>query len=266
MARFGPYADDFRKDALMARFRPPGVPIPAVLESGETPWGYMQVVDRVHGTLLDDLDQEGAVRVLPDLLSVLDELASAAIPDREGYGLFDPDGRAPYPSWQKALLAVGEDHPGLRIHGWRDKLHASPVGTGPFDEAFSALSELVPDLPNDPGVVHQDLLHRNVFTDGFHITGIIDWGNALFGDSLYDWAWLLYWMPFHPAWRTLDVRAHFARHWAQRGQVPHDASRRLLAYQIHIGLDAQAYNAFRGRHDEVFAYGARTIALARMRP
>ena len=37
---------------------------------------------------------------------------------------------------------------------------------------------------------------------------------------------------------------------------------RLLAYQVHIGLDAQAWNAFMGRWDEVEFAGQRTLSLA----
>ncbi|MGC8486971.1 MAG: phosphotransferase family protein [Clostridia bacterium] len=261
VARFGPYREDFEKDALMARIPHAGVPIPRVLDAASTPWGRMQVAERVHGRFLDDLDDPSLRQVLPHLLSVLDDLAAVVVPGQRGYGLFDPEGRAPHSSWPEALLSAGEDDPARRVHGWRDRLAASATGSGPFDRAFGVLQSLARDLPDAVHIIHQDLLHRNVFVTRAQVCGVIDWGNALFGDFLYDWAFILYWLPFTPGGRALDARALFSRHWEQTGRVPEQADARLLAYQIHIGLEAQAYNAFQGRFDEVARYAAHTLAL-----
>ena len=40
-------------------------------------------------------------------------------------------------------------------------------------------------------VIHGDLLNRNILVDGERINAVLDWGNALYGDHLYDAAWLL---------------------------------------------------------------------------
>lgn len=263
VARFGSQGEDFAKDRLMARIPHPGVPIPAVLASRVTPWGFVQVAERVSGRFLDDLEAASLGLVMPTLLTVLDALGAVNVPGRTGFGLFNASGRAPYGSWAEALLAVGEDDTAGRIHGWRSRLAATPTGPEPFSHAFATLRRLASDLPNESRVVHQDLLHENVFVAGPDITGVIDWGNALFGDPLYDVASLLYWLPESPRAKGFDVKPALQQHWEASGLRPYDAGRRLLACQLHIGLEAQAYNAWCGRVDQVERWAARTLEIAR---
>jgi hygromycin-B 4-O-kinase len=43
--------------------------------------------------------------------------------------------------------------------------------------------------------VHGDMVNHNVLVQDPRITAVIDWGNALYGDWLYDAAWLIFWWP-----------------------------------------------------------------------
>jgi hypothetical protein len=54
-----------------------------------------------------------------------------------GFDGWGADGNAPFPSWRVALLDVARDRPGDRIHGWRERLASSAVGSGPFDAAYT---------------------------------------------------------------------------------------------------------------------------------
>lgn len=99
-------------------------------------------------------------------------------------------------------------------------------------------------------MIHGDLLSRNVLAAGGRVTAVLDWGNALYGDNLYDAAWLIYWWPWYPQWSDIDISAVLSAHW---GRPPVNVAERLHAYLIHIGLDAIAYCVFRGRWDEVRA-------------
>ena len=182
-------------------------------------------------------------------------------PAPSGYGIWAPDGTAPAATWPKALLAVSQET--TRVPGWRAVLAASPAGTGPFREGYARLQELAPGLPQTRHIVHGDLVNRNVLAQDARITAVIDWGNALYGDYLYDAAWLLYWWPWFPAWRAIDIRHELHRHWDQHGGAPADLDRRLLTYLIHIGLDAMSYDAFKRRPDDLARNAARVLELAR---
>ena len=118
---------------------------------------------------------------------------------------------------------------------------------------YARLRALAQGLPGGRHIIHGDLLNRNVLVADSKITAVIDWGNALYGDWLYDAAWLIFWWPWFPRWRGIDITAELKRHWEHNGGLPPDLRRRLHACLLHIGLDAMAYNAYRGpaRHDDL---------------
>jgi len=149
----------------------------------------------------------------------------------------------------QALLSVSQET--ARVPGWRAALAASPVGTGPFDRGYATLRELAGGLPDVRHVIHGDLVNHNVLVQGSRITAVIDWGNALYGDWLYDAAWLMFWWPWFPQWRDIDIGAELERHWEQRGSPPPGLHHRLRACLVHIGLDAMAYDAYRRRWDDL---------------
>jgi hygromycin-B 4-O-kinase len=123
----------------------------------------------------------------------------------------------------------------------------------PFDRGYARLRELAQGLPNERHVIHGDLLNRNVLVQDSNVTAVIDWGNALYGDWLYDAARLTYWWPWFAQWQGIDIAAELERHWEQHGGLPPGLRQRLRACLLHIGLGAMAYNAYRGpgRRDDL---------------
>jgi hygromycin-B 4-O-kinase len=202
------------------------------------------VSERAPGEVLDGLDGPGMRAALPGLLAVLDALRDIDVSGTQGYGIWTPDGTGPAPSWAQTLLAISEETP--RVPGWRAALAASPVGMRPFDQGYARLRELAAGLPDERHVIHGDLVNRNVLVQDSRITAVIDWGNALYGDWLYDAAWLIYWWPWFPQWQDIDITAELETHWKQHGGMPPGLGHRLQGCLLHIGLDAMAYNAYRG--------------------
>jgi len=222
IVRFSSQDQDFRKDGIAAGYSSRDLPIPAVVEIGETHGDFFAISERVTGEFLDDLDGGQMRRMLP--------------------ALFD-------------------DRPEERTHGWRERLSASPTGAGPFDEALARLNVLIPDAAQERYLIHSDLLNYNVLVGHRRINAVLDWGCAMYGDFLYDLAWFEFWSPWYAAWRGIDFRQEAARHYAGIGlNVPH-FEERLTCCQLHIGLAAQAYNAFKERWDALEETARRTLEL-----
>jgi hygromycin-B 4-O-kinase len=259
--RYGNYVADFSKDQAMAAHGSAALPIPAVTEIGRTDTGYFAISERAPGHLLNDLDAASVRTALPALLAALDAIRDIDVSASRGYGLWDPEGDAPARSWPEALLAVNQETE--RVPGWRAVLAGSPVGTGPFDEAYATLERLVERLPAARHIVHGDLANRNVLIQGATVTAVIDWGNSLYGDYLYDAAWLIYWWPWFPRWQAIDIRAELRDHWHEHGGLPADLHHRLRAYLIHIGLDALSYNAFTRRWEDLARNASQVSELVR---
>lgn len=241
--RFGSYVADFEKDRVMSTFRSEILPIPRVIEVGETENGFYALSERVTGKHLDELDGNEIRLVLPQLLDALYELQKHDLTSTQEIGLWRPDGVGP--SWGTELLSVAE--PRDRLAGWRERLDAAPWEAQVFDAGVEKLRELVPQLPECRGIVHNDLLNRNVLVDGGRLSGLIDWGNAFYGDPLYDHAWFLYWWSWYPQWQSVDLRQILERHWDKNGGQPLQLELRLRCCLLHIGLDHIAYCAFRER-------------------
>jgi hygromycin-B 4-O-kinase len=266
VVRFSALDEDFRKDRLAARFASPALPIPAIVEHGETDAGYYAMSERVPGGFLDDLDEGGMRAMLPSLFAALDAMREADLAGTTGYGIWGAAGNAPHSSWRAALLDVARDRPGVRIHGWRERLAASPVGSGPFDEAYERLRVLSECCPEERHLIHSDLLNFNVLVEEERISGVIDWGCAMWGDFLYDVAWFAFWAPWYPSWRGIDFAAEAERLYAAIGLNVPNFVERLACYQIHIGLDGMAYQAFTERWELLAETAARTLEMARSSP
>jgi hygromycin-B 4-O-kinase len=260
--RFGAHREDFAKDRLAARYAGPALPIPRVVELGEALGGYYAISERVFGGYIDDVGETQMRALLPSLFAALDSARLADLSGTTGYGGWDAQGIAPYPNWRAVLLDVANDRPTDRTHGWRQRLAASPVGLGPFEEAYKHLQALADRVPEERHLIHSDLLHYNVLVDADRITGVLDWGCGMYGDFVYDLAWLCFWQPWYPAWQRIDFRAEALHHYASIGlDVPY-FEERLRCCQIHIGLAGQAYMAYAGNWTDLQDTAQHTLDVA----
>jgi hygromycin-B 4-O-kinase len=262
--RIGAHGTDFAKDELAGRLAGPGLRVPPMLARGEFDTWHYAISARAHGTGFDDLSAADAALALPSLLTALDHIGTIDLAGTAGYGVWTPDGQAPYGSWADALLAIGTET--TRVPGWRAALADSEIGLGPVETGLAALAALAPYLPDERRMIHGDLLSRNVLAAGDTVTAVLDWGNAMYGDSLYDAARLIYWWPWYPQWRALDISTELLAHWHATGPLPTHLRERLHAYLIHIGLDAIAYCTFQRRWDEVRTNVDTVNALAAAAP
>ncbi|MFD1676131.1 phosphotransferase family protein [Alicyclobacillus fodiniaquatilis] len=253
--RFGLHLEDFEKDHAMGAYSSDLLPIPKVYEVGEAESAFYAVSERVSGKPLDALNGPEIQLVLPQLFDALDELQKLDLTGTKEVGLWRPDGTGP--RWGDSLLTVAE--PRERLSGWRERLDTSPQDARVFDAGVEKLRRLAAQLPEYRGIVHNDLLNRNVLVDAGRVTGIIDWGNAFYGDPLYDNAWFLYWWSWYPAWQDIDLQEMLDCHWAKHGGQPTEMKARLLCYLIHIGLDHIAYSAFRQRPVEMRRHAERVL-------
>ncbi|MFD4025806.1 phosphotransferase family protein [Streptomyces sp. NPDC058576] len=262
--RVGAHGADFAKDELVAGLAGPGLPVPAVLVRGVVDTWHYAISTRAHGIGLDDLPAADVALTLPSLLTTLDAIGEIDLSGTAGYGIWTPDGQAPYDSWPDALLAISAET--TRVPGWKAALADSEIGLGPVEAGLAALAALTKYLPDERNMIHGDLLSRNVLAADGTVTAVLDWGNALYGDSLYDAAWLIYWWPWYPQWHAADIYAALLGHWRAAGPLPTHLRERLHAYLIHIGLDAIAYCIFQRRWDEVRSNANIVAALANSAP
>ena len=264
VARFAAQSDDFEKDRIAAAHVAPALPIPRILEIGEAPGGFFAISERAYGEHLDALDEAGMRAALPSLFAAYDAARLADLSATTGYGGFDATGNAPYATWPDALLTMVGDGPASRIRGWRERLAAYPSAQAAFDEASTTLRDLVAVCPADRHLVHSDPFNRNILIAGDKVTAMLDWGCGLYGDFLYDLAHYTFSTCWFPAFRNIDFATEAERHYNTIGLTVPNLRDRLRCYEIHISLDALAYNAYCQRPPEMLDLLARrTLEAAR---
>ena len=265
IARFSAHREDFEKDRLAAEcsLQPDarGLPVPRVIELGETLGTYYAISERAFGRYLEDLEETETRTALPSLFAALDAARRVDLSGTTGFGLWGADGIAPHASWREALLDIAKDRPGARTHGWRRRVEASPSRMRRFDEVFEHLLALVECVPEERHLVHSDLDNRNVLVDEDGVTAIFDWGSSIYGDFLYDIAWLHFWLPWFPARASVDPREEARRHYEATGLAVPGFEARLRCYAAHIGIDGMAYSAFLGDWVEFEQKAERALRL-----
>ena len=261
VVRFSRYREDFEKDRAVAAWSSTDLPVPPILEIGEALGRAYAVSPRVKGEFLEALGEMRTRSVLPRLFRALDAARAIDLGATTGFGGWSLQTGGLHPTWRDALLSVGESVPAERGAGWRDRLEASPIGTGPFDQAHGWMRELASFCPEDRHLIHDDLLNRNVLVDGYQVTAVLDWGSSKYGDFLYDIASLVFWAPWFKEWSRIDFLAETKRHYESiHLEVPH-IDDRIRCYAVKVGLGGMSYNAWKGRErwDHLVRIAARTL-------
>ncbi|MEZ0327917.1 MAG: phosphotransferase family protein [Fimbriimonas sp.] len=227
--RFGQHLEDFKKDQLAAQHASNDLPIPEVLEIGSTETGHFCVSKRAYGEMIDNLDEPKMQAIVPALLRALDALRN-----------IDPWVEQTA-SWQDQLLSVDEEND--RVFGWHDNM-AQANRTEPYQKTLAYLKANLPTATHDH-LIHNDLLHFNVLTADNRITAVIDWGNAVRGDFLYDLAMFSFYAPYFPAMKNIDWLTEAKKHYQKISLDVPDFEQRIRCCEAHLALSGMAYNAFK---------------------
>lgn len=261
VVRFNPDREAFDIDVLAFRFASQALPIPAVLEVGAAEGGYYAISERAYGEFLEDLPPERMEATVPSLLATLDALRTAGTSASTGFGPWDAKGDGRHRAWAGFLLAVDEGTPPPFRPTWRRDLAASTLAERTFDRGMRELEALAPRCPARRELVHSDLLNRNVFVSGARIAALIDWQCAIYGDHLFDLAWLTFWAPWHAGVAAARLRRRAFDHWRAAGVDLAGFDLRLRCYEVRIGVSHLLYNAWRRDLPNLEATARRTAAV-----
>ena len=222
---------------------------------------FYAISTRVHGVPLESLSAEQWLAVVPSLATAMEAMRAADLSSTTGIGGWGADGNADCASWTERLMAVDADTPGRRTYGWRQRLaDYSPEGEADFVWGYKLLSEIASDsVPRS--LLHCDLMNRNVLVQDRRISGIFDWGCAIYGDPLYELAGIEFWAPWFPQLDVTYLRTELEQRWHDTGDVPKDKAKRLAACYLYIGLEHLAYNAYLGDWKMLSATAARMKTL-----
>src|SRR3989338_9388426 len=223
----------YEKDKYaFASFAGAGIPVPEVLEIGKfNEQLFYAISKKAVGKTFDVMNKETAIKLLSQLINTLNEIHSIKLDDGK-YGYWDSFGKAEIVSWKEFILHRD------------DKF----VNAHPDDDFIKKLHQSVRDLgeylPEDRYLVHGDFGFNNLVADGETITGVLDWGEPVYGDFMYDVAWLTFWpseVPF------VDI---FKEHYKKNNKKVKNFEERLRCYLLQIGLGSLGFFAKSEQEDD----------------
>lgn len=208
------------------------IPVPEVLDISEfNEKLFYAISKRATGQTFDLLDKETTIKLLPQLINTLDEIHSIKQDDGK-YGYWNSFGKAAIGSWKEFILHRDDEF----------------VNTHPNDDFIKKLHQLIQDfgkyLPEDRYLVHGDFGFNNLVTDGETITGVLDWGESVYGDFIYDVAWLTFW-PSEVLFADI-----FREHYKKNDKRVENFEERLRCYLWQIGLSSLGFFAKSEQEDD----------------
>lgn len=255
LSAFAHAAEAFAKDDYAGRhFASAALPIPRIVTSGQSGDEHFAISERIVGRRLAALPARARRALLPATLDTFAAIAQADLGDSRGYGAWGADGHGRAASWYAFLAAAMDDHDAGFYRHWHALFDTSFLERDVYEAVYRHMLQLAASCPTARALLHCDLHADNVLTDGRRITGVIDWGNACYGDPLYDVAWLGWW--FAKEGDAAAAALLRARH----AGVPRYAER-IACYSCHFGLDDLRFYAQTGRRAQYEWTRDRLLAL-----
>lgn len=227
-----------------------GIPIPEIIKIGQIDDIYhFAISKKAEGKHITDLTEEEYKKTLPSLLKIMDHIHEIDINDSSGYGKWNLEGIGRNKSWREFLLTINE------FQNKEDLFKNSFLEIDVWEKVYSEIKKLSEFCSEERFLVHGDYGNNNAVSDGERVTGIFDWADSLYGDYLYDIAWITFWLK-KPE-RIKEIEGYY-----EAKNIP-NFKERLLCYKLRIGLGSLSFYAFSNQKDKYDSIKQRTLNLLR---
>jgi hygromycin-B 4-O-kinase len=239
--RFNPGNFDvtFAKELFIyTHFASPCIPIPPILKVGRLGDLSYAISRKMAGRRLLALARAEYEQTLPSLMQALHAIHQVDVGAWPGFGWIGDEGAGLFSSWQGFIANIMEEERPDGFYGaWHALFETTFLQREFFETVYRHLLELLPFCPEERRLVHGGYGFNNVLAEDGVVTAVLDWADAMYGDVVYDLAWLAFWDPGR------DYTALFCTDYAERGIPVPDFEQRLLCYQSYIALDGLRFNA-----------------------
>jgi len=241
------------KDAFL-RFHSPQIPIPEIVSIGQMSNGYHFVISKkAEGDTLRHLPTEEVQKTLPSLFEVLDAIHKVDISGEKGYGKWRSDQGGENKSWREVILSVGknivDEKSGVSL------FETTFLEKEVWDKVNNRLGTLLEYCPEERYLIHGDYGSDNVLAKEGKVTGVIDWEHSMYGDFLFDVAWLGFWKRDN---NYEEVYQEFCK--SINKELP-NFNERILCYKLYIGLGSLSFYAYSNQKEKYESSKEKLLAL-----
>ncbi|MFW9851545.1 MAG: fructosamine kinase family protein [Candidatus Thorarchaeota archaeon] len=239
----GTKKNPFEKEILAyknVKLRDDTIPIPNIVSNGTFSGEKRSkiiycIVEKAHGNFVHLFPPEKHELVDLNLIDVLHRIHSIDISNTKGYGNWFSFQEARFNSMSEHIIDVIEKQ---RIY--TNKRYS----TGIFEKnlyikGVKRIEELVQNCSKYRYLIHGDYGYDNVLADvNCNISSVFDWEHSLFGDFVYDIAWLDFWQ--------FRKENHYANLYKKMFEDDKNLDfknyeERLLCYKLYIGMTAAGF-------------------------
>ncbi|MBP7832306.1 MAG: aminoglycoside phosphotransferase family protein [Candidatus Levybacteria bacterium] len=239
--RFFKWDDAFRKDKFAHdNYSSDKLPIPKVYEidkySNEL---FYCISSRAKGIVLDLLSPGLQIKMMDEEIKLMHAIHKTKVVG-SGYGWWDENGNGMHGSWRDYVLYKKDEV----YSNWEALYKNSFLKKEIIEKIYLRISQLTTFLPEDRYLVHADLGWSNEISDNTNITGVLDWGNSVYGDFLYD-------ISFKHYWSSDSNFLEKYLHSVDRNYFNLDnADERIRCYMLHIGLGVLGFFALSNQKEK----------------
>lgn len=193
---------------------------------------FFAISEKAKGQNFDTLPLVTQKKLLPQLFEIQDAIRDTKIGET-GYGFWDEQGQAKFKSWKESLMGHKDD-----VYSSLEKLYKTTfLEKYVVEKANKRIFSLLSSLPEDRSLVHGDFAGNNAVSDGNMVTGILDWGESMYGDNLYDAAWIEFY------YENLNYAKRYKKHCELVGISTESYKERILCYQLRLGTGGLGFFA-----------------------
>lgn len=177
----------FQKEQIV-NLEDQNIPTPKIHEIGNfDEKTYYCMSEMIEGKALRDVSDQENIATFPDLFLHMNKIHLSTI-DGQGYGKWDANKLGKYSSWEEQMIEYMELDSWVTLSEKCKFLQIDVLES--LKNEFYTLNKF---LKNYSYFLHGDFGRSNILVKNRKITGIIDWSEAMFGDFLWDLAWLSFW-------------------------------------------------------------------------
>ena len=226
----------FKKDQYaFSNFEEKDVPIPEIIDIGEIDNDlFFALSKKVDGEMIKNLSVEDFNNTMQSFFKTLGIIHSKDITHTTGYGKWNTEGGAEYNSWKSVLLDVD-------IHA-KNMFEDTFLEKDVWEKIYAKFITLIEFCPEDRYLIHGDYSFDNVLADKGKITGVVDWETSMYGDFLFDIAWLNFWS------KDINYKEQYEKYSSVLDIS--NLNERLLCYELFIGLGSLSFYVYSNQKEK----------------
>ena len=238
----------YRKEAFMYQhFASPAIPIPPVLKVGLLGDVFYAITEKMPGKGLTFLSLQEYKKTIPSLMQTLYAIHQTDVRSGHGFGGLDDDGRGTFPSWKEFIASIIEEERPEGFYGkWHRLFQTTFLDRAFFEKVYEQMLRLLEWCPEERSLVHGGYGYNNVLAQEGKVTAVLDWLEAMYGDFVYDFAWLDQWPP-----AGIDYPELLYQYYTSRGVSLPNYRERLVCYRLRMGLDGMRFFA-KTNHEKAY--------------